>query len=672
MKISTFLILGILAALLLDFFYWAVMRKRWTLIKNEFGRFLEKHLHVTSKALLAPPDPKPHKKLNRSRLLTAVEIILILAFALWVGREYLDFDEAVWPTGYEFGTSIRTHYYWIKFEECGLCFLWDGSIKGGAPSMVDLRGSWLHPLVGISTILFGVINGSKAVILVCLFLAGLAQWWIARQLNAGVIPRLYTASLAIVAGNLAASMNMGDIGRLLSHVSAVLALGAGTQFVNHCCKRNAILFSLFTVLLIISGQGYNQAGFFLAIFPSLIVLIKTNVWKEKSLFINYVLAGSLIILVTGFFLVPLFHFLPQLYKDIDPNFNAAQPIQYIPINLIIDNYKYYSQEIFGMLPYLSLYSIYIGWIPILLALTSFVFLRKDNWRIYAFFGLSTVLVLLASSGITFKALSIITKMSYGFRHPSVISGLLVPLVLGMVSFGLDRILKMNFLNPKFQLPNMLRNKKININLTFIILLAPLILSIRSAYLLGHPWFSTSRFPENESTFLKNVELDHTEWIKIPYGTHFWVIPLLENNLKVGEAFRDWSWKEKIDPPPFLEIDDQMNITYHYENEYASILFAGESIPCIAHANAGTIKIHCNSASGGILTVMENYWPGWKVWADEKPVELSTDQQWLTLYAEPGEHDYVFRFLPADVLIGFILTLLGIGLAVFMLVKRELH
>jgi len=326
-----------------------------------------------------------------------------------------------------------------------------------------------------------------------------------------------------------------------------------------------VIFSSLITLLIISGQGYNQAGFFLALFPSLVVLINADAWKEKITLKNFLLTGSFIIFLTGFFLVPLFHFLPHFFKDIDLDFNSVQPIQYIPVNLIIDNYDYYSPEILGMLPYPSLYSIYLGWIPILLALSSLIFLRKESWRIYTFFGLSMILVLLASSGLSFRALTLISELAYGFRHSSVISGLLVPLILGLSSLGLHGLLNLTFLNPTIRLPKIFGNKVIKVNLAIVILLAPLVLSIRSAYFFGHPWFSTARFPESESSFWENVELDHTEWIKTPFGLHFLVIPLLENDLKVGEAFRDWIWKDRIDPPPFLEIDDQRNMIYNAKN-----------------------------------------------------------------------------------------------------------
>jgi hypothetical protein len=380
MKTSTIIILFLLAALTIDIFYWVVIRKRWPQIKNEILVFLKKPKQQIPLLPTKRLPPHTRQRLNTKQLFTIIEVSLIFVFALWVGRQYLDLNKETWPFGYEFSTSIQSHYNWIKFKECGLCFLWNGSIKGGAPSFVDLRGSWLHPLVAVSTIVFGFINGAKISIVFCLFLAGLAQWWIARLLKTGPLARLFTAAMAIVAGNLAASMNMGDVGRLLSHVSASLALAAGICFAQNANRRNAVGFGFAGALLLVSGQGYNQAGFFLCYLPALLTLFESRQWKEKLSRRNILLAGSLMVLLAGVFLIPVLHFLPQLYKDIDVNFKAAQPIEFVPLNLVINNYDFFSSTSLGKLPYISLYSIYIGWIPLLLALISLIFVRKDNYR----------------------------------------------------------------------------------------------------------------------------------------------------------------------------------------------------------------------------------------------------------------------------------------------------
>src|SRR6185503_5819593 len=96
---------------------------------------------------------------------------------------------------------------------------WNGSVRGGAPAFVDPHASLLHPLVIASTLLLGVINGSKLALLGAFFMAGVAQWWLARVLGIGRIARLWSAGMAVAAGFLAAQMGEGLFSMVISTVS---------------------------------------------------------------------------------------------------------------------------------------------------------------------------------------------------------------------------------------------------------------------------------------------------------------------------------------------------------------------------------------------------------------------------------------------------------------------
>jgi hypothetical protein len=113
------------------------------------------------------------RKLSFGALL---EILALLLWTLWVGKAYLNFDTNLWPLGREFAMTVRTHFIWTTLFQCGAGMFWNGSVQGGAPAFAELQGSVLHPFVILSTLIAGVINGSKLVLLASLFTAGLAQW----------------------------------------------------------------------------------------------------------------------------------------------------------------------------------------------------------------------------------------------------------------------------------------------------------------------------------------------------------------------------------------------------------------------------------------------------------------------------------------------------------------
>ena len=85
---------------------------------------------------------------------------------------------AGWPVGAPSLALLapRTGARWTR---AGDCVLWNGSINGGSPAMVDLHGAVTHPLVVLTALLWGSIVGAKVTLVICLFLGGLAQWWLA-------------------------------------------------------------------------------------------------------------------------------------------------------------------------------------------------------------------------------------------------------------------------------------------------------------------------------------------------------------------------------------------------------------------------------------------------------------------------------------------------------------
>jgi len=149
-----------------------------------------------------------NKKNQRIKPAFLLEIILIGIWAFWIGREYLNFDPSIIPSGIipsgrEFSSAIQTHHVWTRFQECGWCALWNGTVRGGYPAFADIHGSMLHPFVIFSTLLLGVVNGAKFALILSFWFAGIAQWWIARELKFSRIPRLWSSGMAVVGGHLA-------------------------------------------------------------------------------------------------------------------------------------------------------------------------------------------------------------------------------------------------------------------------------------------------------------------------------------------------------------------------------------------------------------------------------------------------------------------------------------
>jgi hypothetical protein len=117
---------------------------------------------------------------SRNVLFLGLEILIIVIWTFIVARPYLDMDASMVPAGREFLSAIQTHQVWVNAQECGSCALWFGNIRGGIPAFIDPTASVLHPLVIMTTWIWGVINGSKMALAGVLLIAGVSQWWLGK------------------------------------------------------------------------------------------------------------------------------------------------------------------------------------------------------------------------------------------------------------------------------------------------------------------------------------------------------------------------------------------------------------------------------------------------------------------------------------------------------------
>ncbi len=613
-----------------------------------------------------------------------LEILLIIVWALWVGRTYLNFDPNMWPHGREFGLAVHSHYLWQDLFECGTCIFWNGSIRGGSPAFSELQGSVLHPLVIVSTLLYGVVNGSKVVLLCSLIIAGLAQWWLAKRLQVGWLARLWTAGMAVVGGHLAGRMELGLVSMVLSTAMCCLAIASAVDLALSGKRRSAIALGIILSWVILSGQGYMQIGFLVAIVPALIVFVFDSQWNLKPIWKEFFLSGILALLLSGVFLIPLLHFMPNIDKFRESSFNFSQLLIYIPLNLVINDPDFFRSVALQPVPYPNLYVTYLGWIPVLLAILAFRFAPRNSNRVLGFILLGIVLSYLAASGIIFKWILGFYPNIDVVRFPSFIAGLANPLILCMAALGLDGILKHKLPRLAFLSSDQESNRKfvLNVNTAALILIIPLIISLKSAYKFGHYWLGTLPYSQESWEITQTLKTDRTEWISTPLGEHFWYIATLNERLKTSNVATSQVWKGRELPPVYLDATrdlvepdnpdlilstNSLNIIKNTNNEYAFIQSGDQMIPCDANAVGGIIDVNCPDSPAGILMVMENNWQGWKASRDQAntPLLFST---WLSVEAPSGVHSYSFRYKPWDVWVGIFMMISGIALSIYLWIK----
>lgn len=625
-----------------------------------------------------------HVRIPMSAVWTVVELGLITLWAVYAGRAYLNFDLNLWPSGTEFPLSIRGNFFWRNFLKCAECAFWNGSINGGFPALADLQSAFLHPLVAVPTLLYGVINGAKVSLILGLALAGLAQWWLGRLLGLGRFARTWAALMAVVAGTLTGRMEDGLITLILSTASAALVIPAGINLAFHPGRRSAVLLAGALTLSILAGQAYLQLGLAWAILPALLILFIRPRPQSRLIWRSAALSGGLALLLSAAFLLPLLHFYPNFVKDTDPEFRNVQPIEYQPINLVVRGDEFFRNEVLDKSPYPYLFFNYIGWVPLILAGLALRLIPREKNRLLAFFLAAIGLVYLSSSMILPKALIGMFNMEflYSIRHPTLMVGLVGPLILGLAAWGLDLALR----GPGPEVSLRWGGGEITaVRLSWILLAVPLFLALGSVYQQSQIWLGMSEQPKESQAVIKLMATPSSQWVMLPNGEHYWAVYAVENQIKLTQTFSPWSWKGKDLPLPNVEGTREpgkeneptvwqtlqgVAFFQYPQNQYASVsLPGGESVPCMATSYGGYIDVDCQTSAAGVLKVMENSWNGWQGWVDYQAQRLLPGK-WLSLNAPAGSHHYTFRYVPWDVPLGLLFSLIGLGLCVGLWRKPE--
>jgi len=606
-----------------------------------------------------------------------LELAIIAMWATWVGRDYLNLNPQLVPAGREFLSSVQSHHLWTQFQRCGWCAVWNGSIRCGYPAFADIYGSMLHPLVMLTTLVWGVINGSKIALVATLWVAGLAQWWLAHELEVGWLPRMWSALTVVAGGHLAGRMEIGVFGVVLSTAMASLVFPAAIRVARGCGKRAVVLLALATALALLAGQGYIQIGL-LATLPAFFFLLFDESLRLRAIWRDYALAGGLATLLAAPFLVPFLHFYPNFGKDMDPVFKSTQPLAYLPLNLVINDISCYKSTILGKLPYPYLYTLFIGWVAVILAVLGLSLGQpKDRHRLY-FLGGGAVMGFLGASAVPLKWMSKIFPVLTGIRYPSLIAGLTVPLILGLAAYGLDRLMKMDWPALSLRMADQPDLSTRQISLKWVLLL-PLLFSLHGNSTFAHGWFRTTRQGDEVAHILRALKTPSLQWVEPPFGEHFFVEPAVAMGLKISPGIIAWHWKDRPFPVAVLEAGrsgpppgtdskvatvDGASIYTRKGEQYAEVVTSTGRVPCIANGSGGRLEVKCSTATAGRLIVKENVWSGWKAWRDGVPVTLLGDQ-WIETEAPRGEHVYLFRYLPWDVPVGLFLFAVG-GLLCFWL------
>lgn len=598
----------------------------------------------------------------------AVEVGVIIVWAMWVGRAYLDFNPFTWPDGPSAGGRNVGHYFWVNLKQCGLCALWNGSLEGGAPALADRFSSFLNPLVIVPTLLWGVMIGTKISLVGALAVAGLAQWWIARTLRLGWVARMWSALIAVAGGHLAQQIvSDSNFQIIISTAFDSLAVAAGLSLGINRRRRDAIILALCGAWALLSGGGYMQFALLITA-PAFLFFVLDKQFHFRRLWREYVLAVGVCLLLVGVWLVPVIHFAPHSIKDSsDPQFSSAEPLEYTPLHFILKETQG------GIDPR------YVGALPILLAFLCLKFARREDYAALACLASILGLLFFFASGIPMRWLAPYAPSLYGFRYIGFVEVLAPTGILGLAAYSLDALLRVSWPRLGLYLPqNPLGRLSFDTRWILVIGLFP---TVQTVYAVNQPALQI----RDESGLYTSALMFRTptlEWQDLPLSLADWVEPMVYSGIKVAHFLPEMvGWGGRTAPYAYMYLSDggdqppgakptgmTMNDTPIYVNpgnEYAAVVFEdGTQTPCAAVGAGGDLSVECTTDHAGRLVVQENSSSDWYAWRDGAPAKLNpapADSYWLSTEAPPGQHVYLFAYRPWDAWVGLLATLAGLAL-----------
>ena len=618
-----------------------------------------------------------------------VELGAIGVFAALFAAPALDFDPNVLPSLGEFVSAIQPYHTWTRLKACGVCALWNGSVRGGYPAFSDVHASLLHPIMAVPVLLFGVTSGVKVALAGALAMAGCAQWWLAKVLGLGRTARVWSGAMAVVAGNLAGRIEGGWINLIVSTAACALVIPPLVAWYRGGSGRDVVFLGVTFGLALVAGQGYMQLALGVFVLVAVALALQSRSVSRPELQ-RLALSLGLGILLAAPFLVPLAHFMPNLQKVTDPGFDAAQSFKYIPLNLVIDDIEFHHTRALEKRDFPGLNVNFIGWIPVLLATFGFAIAMrsrsgsdKQERRTAIFLGLSALVAIWLASAVPLKlTLSVLPAgrlfdFVAGYRNSPIFAGMAVAPLLGLAAIGVEHALHRDTVWPSISIRGAQREARFDLRWLMALVL---ILAVFQSWRFSRIWLRSHELPGDSDVVVQQLQTEGLQWVSTPEGVHAYLEPAMRAGLKVAPDFRPWFWKGRENPKPMYEashydlshIDELSFVSQHagtriyrgdVEREYAVVEHPdGEKTVCLATGVGANIDVQCDAPKKGRLVIREHSAPGWRASVDGQRVALEREP-WITVPINEGAETVTFRYRPWDVPLGVVLWLVGVGLSV---------
>ena len=600
--------------------------------------------------------------------------------SLFIGTNQVQISNVF--VGGEFMVHIISLQNWSNALTCGLCMMW-GNNAGGMPVFADPYGTFQHPLVMLTTLIFGPLRAANITLAGAIFVMGFSGYLFCYTFKLHRLVRMWITVTMIYGGLIAGRLSIGSIGLPLSLSFAMICFVYMLVWSQNPTRKNALILGILVSMLLMAGQGYMQIAFMMTVVP-----ISSYFYaKRKSLFSSQLIVSQLIliIVIVGALIAPFsLTFLANnasFGKSTDQTFASAPPIGYIVLDYVVDSIDFYTTSLLGRQPYPYLYSNFIGYpvvlgalFAVLLAVFRHPSIAKFSSVIYLIAINVVVLFVLASGDMQRWVMSFniapVTQFVIGLRNLTLVAsfagGLIVLLAAlcgdvvirqlqtssAMMEIGTWRIkesahwlvvcvmiwhvLTLYAYNKQFYVfgdidpvtqsaAEFLKTQPIGgINVELNYQVFPVVATQRKVITqMFYPWFISNGPPGGEMYVLKSMPPDDmSKWQELKRFDGTWAI-----------------YKS-------TDINQQYALHTSALNELTS---------CEVSGTGGDIDVWCTVPSTGILRIYENNLGSWQAWVDDVPTEVVSVNRFVAVTVATGNHHISFRYRPWYTILGLAIS-----------------
>ena len=648
-------------------------------------------------------------------------LIILIAYA-YTASVLLNFDDQrLQQTGEHNESSTLPLLAEIGLSRYKEIPLWNPYMLTGYPHVGDMLGHFWNPISTIPIMLWGGINGMKVSIFLTFIVAGLGQWILAYVMGLRRIFRLWSSILFMISGGLALLWRVGWYELLLGAAWFPWCFALYLLALRRHTWSSIFLVSAAVFMVISTGGGYYPIYLLvcMAVLFGVVCLQATPSERLRQIqtSVLVVLVGAALSAVV---IVPYLSAYRLSGRDVSPDLTQyfSQPIQYGLMNYMIHTPEWFNANVLGTAGGWNWF--YIGWLPVAgLALIPLTLSQspRRRWMIAISGILFLILIMWFANRFTpFKRIYDWIPFLYQLRFPNRLLIIATSPLLILSGLALEQTYRLSKIWVKnLKLVHSPAGKRrstlpAHYGVTLLWILG-LLSTTKAVYdvnksfafidqIMNPKPFAALRWLKSYDKSLYYVNIGggiiYWDWTPAAYSLEVPMINFLysrhlrtqelqraEGSPFIARAKYQISLPDQTPPPNARQINDFEGVLVWEVPDVLPYAFSVQpsliqQYDKLATGQVASIKVKLNGSNqviaqgtpsrpGDVLVVLMSEYPGWKLLIDGKPAQVSPYNGYLGAKMLPGEHSYLFYFLPTQFIIGASIS----GLTVILIVATFL-